>query len=186
MTSKVIAITGGIGSGKSEVSRYLRSLGYQTVDCDALAKEVSAQPCIIRKVQNLLGKEYISDGRLNRKAIREKVFADKDILQKYNEIFFFEVKKILLERLSQLDGTVFVEIPVFDAFLFEWNGVWLVEADEDIRLNRACARDNSSSKTMRNILRSQHICQDYSVKIINNGSIENLKKQVDEALKSIR
>ena len=43
MKSKVIAVTGGIGSGKSEVLKYLSSLGYFTVDCDVLAKEVSAR-----------------------------------------------------------------------------------------------------------------------------------------------
>ncbi|MDE7454273.1 MAG: dephospho-CoA kinase, partial [Clostridia bacterium] len=73
MTSKVVAVTGGIGSGKSEVMRYLNSLGYSTLDCDKLAMEVATRPNVLEQVTDLLGEGYVVNGQLDRKAIRSRV-----------------------------------------------------------------------------------------------------------------
>ena len=70
MTSKVIAVTGGIGSGKSETVRYLRTLGYNALDCDVLAREVSLRPETAEKVVKLLGDGFVAGGRLDRKKIQ--------------------------------------------------------------------------------------------------------------------
>lgn len=183
MTSKVIAVTGGIGSGKSEVCNYLHSLGYQTMDCDELAREVSESVEVVEQVRKLLGDEYIVNEQLNRVAIRDKVFADESILMKYNAIFFDEVKKLLVERLSKLEGIVFVEISVFDAFNYAWNEVWLVESVAETRIDRAICRDCSSRETVEAILSRQRICSEFTLKIKNDGSLSELKNQVDKALK---
>lgn len=185
MTSKVIAVTGGIGSGKSEVCSYLQSLGYQTLDCDVLAKVVSTRAETIEQVRVLLGDEYVVNGQLNRAAIRNKVFADESILNKYNAIFFDEVKKLLVERLYEQEGIVFVEISVFDAFDYPWDGVWLVESSTETRIDRAVRRDGSSRKTVEDILSRQCICTEFTLKIVNNGSLSELKNQVDNALKRL-
>lgn len=187
MKSKVIAITGGIGSGKSVVTKYLQSLGYATIDCDTLAKEIATRSSTIDKTRQLLGDEYIINGQLNRKAIRNKVFADEKLLQQYNAIFFDEVKILLDERIASMGDNkyVFVEISVFDAFDYPWDSVWLIEADEEIRIARATARDVSQHNVTKNIASRQRICSRYSVKLINNGTIEELERQVDNALKLI-
>lgn len=187
MKNKVIAITGGIGSGKSEVIKYLRSLGYATIDCDALAKEISTRPAIVENVRQLLGDEFIVNAQLNRKAIRDTVFADKRLLQQYNAIYFAEVKKLLDERVAQLSNSkcVFVEISVFEAFDYLWDGVWLVDADEVTRVERAIARDGSSHETLLNIVSSQRICSDYTLSLNNNGTLDDLKRQVDRAISEL-
>lgn len=184
MKNKIIAITGGIGSGKSEVLKYLRYLGYETLDCDVLAKEVACRIQVVEQVRKLLGDEYVTDGQLNRKAIRDKVFADKDLLKKYNAIFFAEVKKLLDERIAMLGGksVVFVEISVFDAFDYAWDEVWLIEADAETRINRAITRDKSTRQVMENIILAQNVCKVFTRRITNNGSVDELKKQVDNAL----
>lgn len=183
MRNKVIAVTGGIGSGKSVVIGYLQSLGYVTLDCDVLAKEISCRSQVVEQVAKLLGDEYVVNGRLNRKAIRDIVFANKELLQKYNNIFFPEVKKLLDERISKIGKElVFVEISVFDAFDYRWDEVWLVEADKETRLNRTAVRDGTSINTLENLFSCQNVCADFSRKIVNNGTIETLKKQVDENL----
>lgn len=182
MRNKVVAVTGGIGSGKSEVCRYLRSLGYQTLDCDALAREVSTRAETVEQVRKLLGDEYVFDGQLNRAAIRDKVFADEGTLKQYNSIFFEKTKKLLTERLSELNGIVFVEISVFDAFAYQWDEVWLVEADREIRINRAALRDGSARQTVENIVSIQCVCDKYTFKIVNNGNLQDLKSNIDAAL----
>lgn len=187
MTSKVIAITGGIGSGKSEVVKYLQSLGYATVDCDELAKEVAEYPQIVEQVRLLLGSECVVEGSLNRKIIRDKVFANEHLLRQYNAIFFDKVKNLLDERISSLNNQkyVFVEIAVFDAFDYAWDGVWLVEADREKRIERTVLRDGSQRETIENIMSRQIECSACSVKLINNGDISQLKSQIDRALKAI-
>lgn len=186
MTSKVVAVTGGIGSGKSEVCRYLQSLGYQTLDCDVLAREVSVRSNTVEQVRKLLGDDYIDNGQLNRALIRNRVFADKKVLSQYNAIFFAEVKALLDERLSKLNGVVFVEISVFDAFEYPWDEVWLVEANANNRIDRAMARDGSSREILQNIVNSQHICEVFTLKILNNGNLEELRRKVDDALTTLK
>lgn len=187
MKSKIIAVTGGIGSGKSEAVRYLRSLGYPTVDCDDLAREVSDSLQTVEQVRQLLGEAYVVDGRLNRKAIREKVFSDAKLLRRYNAIFFDEIKKILDERIALLrnQSRVFVEISVFDAFDYEWDAVWLVEADLTKRIERVAKRDGSERGTIEAIIQRQCVCDDYTLKLVNDGDIDALKKQIDDALKTV-
>ena len=185
MTNKVIAITGGIGSGKSTVIEILRELGYSTLDCDRLAREVSEQPEVAEEVRALLGGEYVSDGKLDRRAIREKVFTDEALLSQYNAIFFARVRRILEERLASADGTVFVEISVFDAFDFPWDGIWLVESSVDERKRRVIVRDGVSENNVFNVMSRQRICSDYTLKIINDGDITELKRQVATAVKEI-
>ncbi|MCM1195022.1 MAG: dephospho-CoA kinase [Corallococcus sp.] len=185
MTNKVIAVTGGIGSGKSEVMRIIREQGYATVSCDVLAMEVAERNDTAERVRDLLGEEFVEGSKLNRTAIRDKVFSDKELLIRYNAIFFDEIKRLLTERLSELCGVVFVEIPVFDAFEFEWNAVWLVEAADELRINRAMLRDGSSKDTILKIADKQRICVEYTLKLTNNGSLDDLGEQVRRALKSV-
>lgn len=192
MTSKVIAVTGGIGSGKSETTRYLQGLGYNTLDCDTLAREVSFRPCIVEQVRKLLGDIFVVDGQLDRAAIRNKVFGNEDLLNRYNALFFDEVKKILDEEISVLirqaeaanqEGiVVFVEISVFDAFEYPWDEVWLVEADVETRINRAQIRDRVSRKSLDDIVARQRVCNGFTRKLTNDGVPEDLYKQIDIAL----
>lgn len=186
MTSNVIAVTGGIGSGKSEVTRYLQSLGYNTVDCDKVARKVSYLPQTVAKVRELLGDEFVYNGRLNRRSIRNTIFADADLLRQYNSIFFDEVKKRLIYDLSRLNGIVFVEISVFEAFEFPWDGVWLIESNSEKRKTRVVERDGVSRKNVEDIMSCQNVCVDCTLKINNDGSLDDLKHNVDEALKMFK
>lgn len=199
MTSKVIAITGGIGSGKSEVKRYLDSLGYSTIDCDVLARNVATQPNVLQQVRQLLGNEYVVNGQLDRKAIRNRVFEDEQLLKQYNDIFFGEVKQLLRESIAQYNSSqfkydsvnkmscnvIFVEISVFDAFNFAWDEVWLVESDLEVRKDRVVERDRVTRQNVDSIISRQYISSRYTLKIENNGSLDDLRRSVNEALKNI-
>ena len=104
MKRKVVAITGKIGSGKSAVACILRDIGYKTIDCDDLAKQVADNPEVVEQVKQLLGSKCVSSGKLNRKAIREIVFKDENLLRKYERIFFDEVKALLTDILATLQN----------------------------------------------------------------------------------
>ena len=189
MKRKVVAVTGGIGSGKSAVIGILRNMGYDTLDCDGLAREVSVRADVVESVGNLLGGEFVTNGRLNRSAIRSKVFADSEILQRYNGIFFDETRKLLSERINELNrrggadnSPIFVEISVFDAFTFDWDAVWLVECGLSERKRRVIARDGVSAQNVDDVIARQKICSGYTLTIVNDGSLELLETGVENAL----
>lgn len=191
MKNKIVAVTGGIGSGKSAVVKYLAEKGYPTLDCDVLAREVATRPNVIEQVRLLLGNDCITpEGQLDRRAIRSRVFSDEKLLAQYSAIYFGEVKALLRDRvaLSGADsdlGAVFVEISVFNAFSFAWDEVWLIESDLNERRRRVAARDGVSEKDVDSIIASQFICESYTLKIDNNGSIDDLKRNVDRALMTV-
>lgn len=185
MKNRVVALTGGIGSGKSSVAEILRDMGYATIDCDQIAREVAVMPEVAESIRKLLGNAFVVDGQLNRRAIREKVFADEELLSQYNAIFFGRVQSKLEERLSNVSGTVFVEISVFDAFEFPWDEVWLVESDVRARKLRVMQRDGVSETNVDEIIARQRVCESYSQKILNDGDIDALKQRVVTALNSL-
>lgn len=182
MKNRVVAITGGIGSGKSSVTEILRSLGHATIDCDQLARTVATLSETVDAVRKLLGDDFVLNGELNRPAIRNKIFSDELLLSKYNAIFFDKVRKLLVESLQHTDGDVFVEISVFDAFEFPWDEVWLIESRADERKRRVMKRDGSSEANVSDIIARQRICDSYSLKIVNNGNLSDLKQQIIKAL----
>lgn len=185
MKRKVIAVTGAIGSGKSTVASILRARGYQTIDCDVLARQVANDTQVLCQVESLLGTQSVSNGMLNRQYVREKVFKDATLHAQYQQLFFDGVLKLLNEAIKQAQGVVFVEIPVLDAFSFDWTEIWLVSSSERTTIQRVTARDGVPEQNVRDILSRQHYGA-YTRVLTNDGSPENLTKEVEKALRDSR
>lgn len=185
MTHKVIALTGGIASGKSTVVRYLNSKGYEVLDCDKIAKEVSCDNQVLKEVEQLLGKDSVKDGQLNRPYIRQIVFYDQQLLAKYNAIFFDRIGKRLSELVSQCVGKlVFVEIAILDAFQYPWFAVWKVESQDTLRAKRIVERDKVELSNALAIMSMQKQ-YDSACVLHNDGTLQQLYQQVDNLLNSI-
>lgn len=182
MKRKVIALTGGIGSGKSTVARILREMGYQTVDCDNLAREIADETTVVSAVERLLGSESVLNGAINRHKVREMVFADENLLREYNTIFHERVRQRLVELVEQVSGTIFVEIAVIDAFEFHFDEIWLVDCPQKTRIERVTSRDNVTADNATKIMARQHYDGDYTRVFTNDGTIDELKAQVTNAL----
>ena len=182
MKRKVIAITGGIGSGKSTVARILREMGYKTVDCDVLAKEIADEAAVVSAVEQLLGSESVTNGAINRPKVREMVFADDNLLQQYNAIFHGRVRERLSALVEQTSEPLFVEIAVIDAFEFDFDEVWLVECQQKTRIERVTARDGVSSDNATSIMSRQRYGGKYTRVLVNNGSLDELKQQIIQAI----
>ena len=69
MKRKVIAVTGGIGSGKSTVCRLLEKKGFRVVDCDALSRRVAEQSETLEEIKRVFGKRFVADNSLDRRAL---------------------------------------------------------------------------------------------------------------------
>ena len=191
-----IAITGGIGSGKTEVTNYLISKGYTVVDADRMSREMTAaggkaMPYILEH----FGPSFVlEDGSLDRAAMRDLVFRDpswKQVLEEgTTKVVLEDIEAIKKERAAKNDKALFFDIPL----LFEtgteddYDAVWVVTADYEVRKKRVMERDGIDSTLIDLIMDSQE-GEDKKVRladnvIYNNGTLEELRESVDRVLKS--
>ena len=143
---KKIAITGGIGSGKTSVSKYYQSLGFPVYSCDEIYNEIIEQPSYIESIQKIFP-NVIIDGKIDRKRLADKVFTDEQARNALNQLAHPLIMDVLYEHISKTDSAyIFAEIPL----LFElgrehdFDEIIIVERDEEARLQSVMQRDKSS------------------------------------------
>lgn len=93
--TKIIGLTGGIGSGKSTVAGYFQELGVPVYVADTEAKKIMDQPDTIQEVQQIFDENVIFEGKLDRKKIASIVFNNAEKLAQLNKIIHPKLKKIL-------------------------------------------------------------------------------------------
>ena len=191
-----IAITGGIASGKTQVTNYLISKGYTVVDADRMSREMTApggkaMPYILEH----FGPSFIlEDGGLDRAAMRDLIFRDpawKSVLEEgTTKVVLEDIEHIKSERAASGDKVLFFDIPL----LFEtgseddYDAVWVVTADYELRKKRIMERDGIDRTLIDLIMDSQEE-EEKKVKIAdnviyNNGTLEELRESVDRTLRS--
>ena len=189
---KVIGLTGGIASGKSTVSSHLRSLGASVIDADKVAWEL-AEPgkAIWQAYRHRYGDEVINeDGTLNRQAVADRVFADKEELNWMNSMAHPLIKEEIGRRMSNIAqqpiSAVVLDVPLllesgWDALTDE---VWLVYVSPGLQLKRLMERNDFSEAEARRRIASQMSMEEKlkmaDVVIDNNGTLEELRRKVTE------
>ena len=158
MSTFLIAITGGIGSGKSVVSRVLRAMGYPVYDCDSQAKAImDADAEIHRRLCSEIDAAVVTDGVIDRKRLAEIVFNDKAKLAVLNAIVHSAVKAHLAGWADAQPGVAFVET----AILFESglnasvDAEWRVESPLELRIERTMKRNNLTRQQVEARIASQ-------------------------------
>ena len=138
----LIGLTGGIGCGKSEVSRLLADRGAIIVDADLIVRELQ-QPGgeIFNKIIEMFGPSVVAeDGSLNRGAVANEVFKDKEVLKKLNELIHPVVRRVMNERVKSYSDTskiVVLDIPLLVENPREGlDGVVVVDLDPEIAVAR--------------------------------------------------
>lgn len=192
---KVIGLTGGIASGKSTVSQYLESKGYIVLDSDKYAHTVlePGQKGYLQIV-DYFGEEILNEDKtINRRALGQIVFNDKDKLQALNSFTHPEVRRMMQEDLDKYkqDHHVFLDIPL----LYEnkrdtiCDLVITVYVNEETQLERLMARNGFTKDEALSRIRSQMPLDEKKersdVVFDNNGSVEALYKQIDRFLSEI-
>ncbi len=188
-----IGITGGIGSGKSEVTKYLRSLGEYVICADEVSKQlVMPGEEGADALRRVFGEGFfMEDGSLNRKKLADDVFSDEKRLKMLNDT----LHPLILGRIEKLAqqgrGRVFV-----DAALLIQTGmhntvdmIWLVVAGLNTRIERVVRRDGLSAAEVERRIKSQisdeEMAEFADEIILNDGSLSALKKRVDKLLKQL-
>jgi len=194
---KIVGLTGGIGSGKSTVSRILRELGAYVIEADELAREVvfPGEPAW-REIKEVFGEGVLErDNRLNRKKLAEIVFADAEKRRKLEQITHPRIGERMMQELEKARKCG-AKIAVIDAALLLESGLkdWvkpviLVMADERVRVERVCKRDKVCEDEVLARIRSQSPdsekikCADFVIE--NNGGLEELRERVAEVFQKI-
>ena len=158
-TKTVVAVTGGIGSGKSVVCRILRMLGYDVFDCDSEAKALMDADCAIHERLNKeIDCDIVRDGIIDRSRLAGIVFADSGKLAILNSIVHGAVRRRIEQWKSSCSSSpVFVETAIlFQSGLNEVVDAELrVTAPEDIRIGRVMARNSISRQAVEARIESQ-------------------------------
>ncbi|MCS3530626.1 dephospho-CoA kinase [Chryseobacterium sp. JUb7] len=190
-TPKIIGLTGGIGSGKTTVAKFIEEFGFPVYYSDDRAKDiVNDDDNLKAKIKELLGEEaYDENGLYNRKFVAEKVFNNKDLLQHLNEIIHPAVRIDFENWLKkQTKYLVFKET----ALLFELRlhkqcyKSLLVTAEDNIRTKRVMDRDGKTYREVEAVMEKQMPEKD-KIKladciIYNNTNVEDLKDQTEKII----
>ncbi len=180
-----VGITGGIGSGKSAVSSFLRDKGWFVVDFDELVRKALDMEHVVKEISQVLGDHVIKDGKLDKKAVSKIVFSDREKRKKIEDIIHPIVEKMAFD-IAYGSGK---EIVAFDAPLLIETGFWrkmdrviLVKAPLELRIKRASERLKISEDEVMKRISSQmddkekERFADYVIE--NDGSLEDLKEKV--------
>jgi dephospho-CoA kinase len=188
---KIIGITGGIGSGKTTITKYIETLGYPVYIADDEAKKLLDTPEVVNEIRNAFGEEIIKNNLVDKKKLATFVFGNENKLKQLNEIVHPKVRKNFTNWLKQCDKPFVVKEA---AILFE-SGAYkdcdftiLVTAPEDVRVERVIKRDNTNKEDVIKRIRSQWSDEDKAKLadfVIKNVDLEQSKKEIDEIIKKI-
>ena len=197
-----ILICGGIGSGKSELSRYLVSKGVAVYDSDSRTRALyDNDPGLVERLGESLGASLLGpDGKLDRKALASIIFADDSALRRCEAIVhpavledFRKWKTAMSEAewcgyagsspFVCMESAIALGLPLFRN---EFDCSVCVDASLETRIARASARDNADPEAIRARIASQaRITGTADFVIENNGTAEELHSSEDEVFRQI-
>lgn len=183
-----VAITGGIGSGKSSFADFMRAKGYPVIKADILAKELYVTNEELK--QNIIaefGDNVYPNGEFDRIALYQKAFADEEKVKKLNAL----VHPVVIKEINKLmsfyksDQIVFVEAAlIFESSmekLFDY--IILIIADEKIRIDRTVKRENISREEVKQRMKYQipdELKKEKSdFTFYNNGTVAELEQKAN-------
>ena len=186
---KIIGITGGIASGKSTVTNFLRQKGFEVVDADALVHQLQKPGGRLFQilVEHFGEKVLLEDGKLNRPLLASLIFSNSEEREWSKETqgqIIREELGSLRDKLAQTDDVFFMDIPLlFEQDYASWfDETWLVYVSRDTQLDRLMNRDQLSKESAETRLASQWPLEEKKKSatyiLDNNGSREQLLSQV--------
>lgn len=186
---KIIGITGGIASGKSTVTNFLRQKGFEVVDADALVHQLQKPGGRLYQilVEHFGEKVLLEDGELNRPLLASLIFSNSEEREWSKETqgqIIREELGSLRDKFSETEELFFMDIPLlFEQDYASWfDETWLVYVRRDTQLDRLMNRDQLSKESAETRLASQWLLEEkkkFATYILdNNGSREQLLSQV--------
>ena len=188
---KVIAITGGIGAGKSVVSNILRFEGFEVYDCDAEAKRLMDESVEIHQMLcSDIHPHAVVDGCIDRKLVSSIVFTDVEKLTKLNEMVHSSVRSDISRWIADRAGVtaLFIETAIlYQSRLYSMvDMVVEVIAPKELRIQRVMQRNNMTRDEIEKRIESQNVAIDEQKKIktinITNDGFTPILPQIKQLL----
>lgn len=192
----ILGLTGGIGSGKSTVSKIFLSMGIKVFDADLIAKDILETEEVKEEIKEKLGKEFINlkSNSVDKKLLKKEIFNNPKKLEVLNGIVHPKVVDIY--RKEYLKFKDIKEIVIFDVpLLFEvklekyCDKVIVVDIDPEVQIERIRKRDNIDIGLIKKIIGTQIPRENRNLKadivVENNGTLEELKQKIREIINEI-
>ena len=181
-----VAVTGGIGAGKSEFMRAVKELGIRTYSADEINAELLRDKRYIEKLSEAFPLA-VKDGKVDKSVLREEVFSDEKKRKTLNALAHPEIRR----QIEEITGDAVVEVPLlFESGMTDlFDRVIVVTAGEDARINRIVSTRNISKDLAKNIIKNQ-TTDDERIKradyvAINDGTRKDLYEQAKNIIKGI-
>lgn len=181
-----VAVTGGIGAGKSEFMRAVKELGIRTYSADEINAELLRDKRYIEKLSEAFPLA-VKDGKVDKSVLREEVFSDEKKRKTLNALAHPEIRR----KIEEITGDAVIEVPLlFESGMTDlFDRVIVVTAGEDARINRIVSTRNISKNLAKNIIKNQ-TTDDERIKradyvAINDGTRKDLYEQAKNIIKRI-
>lgn len=181
-----VAVTGGIGAGKSEFMRAVKELGIRTYSADEINAELLRDKRYIEKLSAAFPLA-VKDGKVDKAVLREEVFSNEKKRKTLNALAHPEIRR----KIEEITGDAVVEVPLlFESGMTDlFDRVIVVTACEDARINRIVSTRNISKDLAKNIIKNQ-TTDDERIKradyvVINDGTRKDLYEQAKNIIKRI-
>ena len=160
---KIVGITGGIGSGKTTLSKYLKKAGFEVHESDAVVSQMYKKPSklFVKFLKHNLSKDIVKRGHINKQKITEIIFNNDGVRKKLENYIHIAVKKsrdgFIKKNQKNKKGIIFIDIPL----LFEknlekkFNSTLCVIATKKIRTKRVLRRNKYTKETLNKIYSTQ-------------------------------
>ena len=193
---KIIGITGGIASGKSTVTEFLRQHGFEVVDADAVVHQLQKPGGRLYQilVEHFGDKVLLENGELNRPILASLIFAnpeEQEWSKRTQGEIIREELAALRNQFAQTEALFFMDIPLlFEQNYASWfDETWLVYVNRDVQLERLMKRDHISKEEAESRLNSQWPLERKIVlashSLDNNGNQKQLIAQVVQLLEEM-
>ena len=193
---RIIGITGGIASGKSTVTEFLRQQGYQVIDADQVVHELQEPGGrLYQALLSTFGPAILQeDGRLDRPKLGAMIFGDPELLAQSSQIQNQIIREELAGRrdlLAETEDIFFMDLPLLFELQYEdwFDQIWLVDVTEETQLSRLMSRNALSQEEAEKRIAAQLSLREKrkraDVLIDNNGSLEATRQQVIDALQKL-
>ncbi len=187
-----VAVTGGIGSGKSTVIGMIRKMGYPVFSADEISRTIYADPRIQEKIKRRFP-ECISEMGIDRAKLSGIVFSDKDRLEMLNSITHPAImENLFLEMEKSTSVLVFAEVPLLfeEGYERRFDQVIVVLRDRESRIASVQVRDGLSKEEVVARIKNQFDYEKNKIiahtLIYNDGDLNALYQQVERAINEIK
>lgn len=194
--ARIIGITGGIASGKSTVTEFLRQLGYQVIDADQVVHELQEPGGrLYQALLSTFGPAILQeDGRLDRPKLGAMIFGNPELLAQSSQLQNEIIREELARRrdlLAETEKLFFMDLPLLFELQYEdwFDQIWLVDVTEKTQLSRLMTRNALSQEEAEKRIAAQLSLQEKrnraDVLIDNNGPLEETLRQIRDALQKL-